>query len=486
MYAYKRGGGKITETKGIATSAIVVIAVVVIAVIAGAAFILSQPSSTPTTTTTKTTTTSSTTTSAPTTIHILAYEDIDKWMPQLVDAYNAETGKNLKLDIARFEYNQQSEILSSRIAAGQPVDVVYCTGDAVRPAIKAGVFRNMWDYFTPDFFNTTFPVGITILEGAAKSVGVNNMLPMIPYGAQVFGIYYNKVIFDKLGITVPNWQAKSYPDAFTFDEFYAMGDKIRNAGYIPIAIHGGETWAYFQVIETAMIAHVNGDILNDLYWPTLGGQMKFTDPLWVDIFREVQTITAKEFGSGFAAETESSAATLFATGKAAMFYDGTWGLRYLTPVMSTDFQFGYMPFPYNPAYHGQSLASITPDLGITTTASDALAQEIVGFFKYLYRDDVIVKASDPALRPGVGAPFKSTYGDQIVAKGWYNPPEMLSSVTDLLAHAIPDPTWLTVPELWNEILIQTSNVATGTSTPEQATQAIQTMYEKDYSNGLPR
>jgi ABC-type glycerol-3-phosphate transport system substrate-binding protein len=413
-----------------------------------------------------------------TTIHILAYEDIDWWMPDLLDEYNAETGKNLELDLRRIEYMEQAEVLTSILAAGEPVDFIYCTVSELKSLIRDGAFRDLRDYFDEEFLEEIYSFAVMNTEQTAYAVG-SDILPALPYGIMMYGFYYNPTMFENLGIEIPDWIEMTYPEAYTFDEFYAMCEEIEAAGIDPISFHGGETWAYFEVLFLTSGKHVDGDPWLELWKPTIEGTISMDDPVWVDVYEECAYLS-QYFTPGFAAETESSAAALFANGTTAMFFDGTWAMRYLTPVLGENFQFGYLPYPYNPNYHGIAWGCATPDFGISTTCSDELAEDIADFFRFLFRDDIIVKASDPAKRPGVGGPPKPTVVSAIKAKDWWEPAQMLDAIVAMSEHARPDPNWAMEGEMWWEMLVGCSNVCTGEWTPEQAVEHNAEIYDEVY------
>ena len=55
----------------------------------------------------------------------------------------------------------------------------------------------------------------------------------LPFSVGVVGFWYNKMLFEKAGITSP---------PATMDEFYAAVDKLEAAGIAPVSVGAGDKW----------------------------------------------------------------------------------------------------------------------------------------------------------------------------------------------------------------------------------------------------
>ena len=155
-------------------------------------------------------------------------------------------------------------------------------------------------------------------------------------------IYYNKAIFQEVGVDVPT----------TWDEFYAISEKIRAAGYEPLAM----------VYEMSVRSHLP-DALMMRSWtqeeynafminwskdaPAETLQYKWTDPNGVRIFQTIKDMADRQvLAQGFAGLTDyAQAKALFTTGKAAMYQDGSWAGGSAALPKEATFEWGYFYYP---------------------------------------------------------------------------------------------------------------------------------------------
>ena len=116
-------------------------------------------------------------------------------------------------------------IIKSRLATGEMADVfTYNTGSlfqAIRPD------RNLMPITQEDMLNRvldSFEATVTSPDGDIFGV---------PFGAAMGGgIFYNRGIYDELGLEVPR----------SWDEFMSNNAKIAEAGKVPVAQTYGDTW----------------------------------------------------------------------------------------------------------------------------------------------------------------------------------------------------------------------------------------------------
>lgn len=113
-------------------------------------------------------------------------------------------------------------------------------------------------------------------EGLRQVISYDNEKYAMPFAMSMLGnAWYNKQLFDELGITPPT----------TWEEWDAAAEKIENAGYIAMTSGGGSpAWTIYQfygpLIDTA------GE---EGYWEFAEGKMSLTDPRFVaavDLFEQ--------------------------------------------------------------------------------------------------------------------------------------------------------------------------------------------------------
>lgn len=153
-------------------------------------------------------------------------------------------------------------------------------------------------------------------------------------------IYYNKAIFDRLGLTVPNNRQP------TLDEFKAYVTAVKNAGYQPIALGNKERWPGAHLMEALAERVVDPTTLAKLRLACRQDTgVKWSDPAGVKILQTVADWGSSGYlANGYNAVDDAQARSLFESGKAAMYSGGTW-----TPATIVDeapkFNFGMMHYP---------------------------------------------------------------------------------------------------------------------------------------------
>ena len=122
-------------------------------------------------------------------------------------------------------------------------------------------------------------------------------------------LWINKAALDKVGGTPPT----------TWPEFFALADKFRAAGIIPVA-HGGQPWQDMTVWENVVLSQgpdFYRKALVDLDPKTLGSQQM------VDVFTTTRKIQSY-FDKGYVGRDWNLATAMVISGKAGMQFMGDW------------------------------------------------------------------------------------------------------------------------------------------------------------------
>jgi multiple sugar transport system substrate-binding protein len=166
-------------------------------------------------------------------------------------------------------------------------------------------------------------------------------------------IYYNKDIFDELGIVVPdNYQ-------FTSDEFYDVCVKIREAGYDPFANAVGDAAIMGHYLYSFVLTSMIGEEGVQQLWK---GEKSWKDPDVVEAFEYAKKlIDIPVYPATFATMKLGESHVYFHTErKAAMFLVGSWytGRAFVPPDSGgqpADFRLGMLRYPSFPNGVGNDL-----------------------------------------------------------------------------------------------------------------------------------
>ncbi|WP_304244542.1 ABC transporter substrate-binding protein [Gracilinema caldarium] len=151
----------------------------------------------------------------------------------------------------------------------------------------------------------------------------------VPFVAVSHGVYYNKDIFNKLRISIPE----------TWEDFLKVCDKIKAAGITPVANSLGDEWDIAEVVFMSIAPNFIGGREGRLAYES--GKRPWNDANMVATFQAMKDLVPY-LPAGFEALTYNDSNALFATGKAAMYFDGSWTLGTFKDV---PFQWGVFAPP---------------------------------------------------------------------------------------------------------------------------------------------
>ncbi len=134
----------------------------------------------------------------------------------------------------------------------------------------------------------------------------------LPLGLNVEGFWYNKALFEQAGIT-------SAP--VTWDEFEEDLAKLHDAGIQPLACGAADKWGATRLINAYTVRTLGADALKN----AADGNASYTDEGYVAAAAKVQEWADKGyFGEGVNTVDMNTAGSMLMTGKAAIFYNGSW------------------------------------------------------------------------------------------------------------------------------------------------------------------
>ncbi|MFE0449708.1 ABC transporter substrate-binding protein [Streptomyces sp. NPDC058914] len=160
-------------------------------------------------------------------------------------------------------------------------------------------------------------------------------LAVLPYEYNIEGIFYNKKVFGDNGLKVPG----------TWDELVSAAAKLEAKGVQPFSASGQQGWPLTRLISGYLYRSLGPYVLQDV----ADGKAKLTDPDYVKAAEEIAELGKKGyFGKGVGSIDYDTAMNQFLTGKAAMFYMGSWALANISDTKQNKLgaeNVGFMPFP---------------------------------------------------------------------------------------------------------------------------------------------
>lgn len=255
----------------------------------------------------------------------------------LAKQYKEQTGIT-----AKFELYAPSEVYSSKVRAAAQTNTlpdifgILAETRDFASFIKAGFITDLTTYMDEGGWKDSF---------FGKALSMNTFLPENEYGVKpgIYGvpidvtniqILYNKRLFKTAGLDPEN-------PPQTWDEFVNAGRKLRDNG-IQVLISGfGETW-----MLDCLANNFSWNLIGrDKIIATIKGEVPYTDPDWITIFKLFRTMyEEKLIATGAVTMVNKVAEQNFANEKAAMALNGSWCVN-VYDGMNPNLDYGVMPPP---------------------------------------------------------------------------------------------------------------------------------------------
>ncbi|MCI9888663.1 extracellular solute-binding protein [Micrococcales bacterium 31B] len=155
----------------------------------------------------------------------------------------------------------------------------------------------------------------------------------VPWTLQGEGIYYNKTLFAKAGVTAA---------PTTYDELVAAADALKAAGITPIEFGGTVNWHVMRLLDCLIEMRCGAELADRL---TTGDGDWAREPLVTEAFADLERWGANYLNPGYMGISDSDASQLFFTGRAAMALEGTWFNAQVTSNGLDPAEIGIFPFP---------------------------------------------------------------------------------------------------------------------------------------------
>jgi len=219
-------------------------------------------------------------------------------------------------------------VLATRMQSGDPPDSfqVHAGHELIDSWVKAGKMEPVTFVFKDNGWLDKYPkdvIDILSYKGEIWSVPANIHRSNV--------LWYNKKVFADNKLTAPT----------TFDEFFAVADKLKAVGITPLALGDNGIWAANHLFESVLLGSMGPEKYRGLW----DGSTDWNGP---EVKSALETF-AKMLGyvnADHAALSWDQAAQLVANGDAAMTIMGDWTEGYFKSIgLKPNVDFGYVPSP---------------------------------------------------------------------------------------------------------------------------------------------
>ncbi len=269
--------------------------------------------------------------------------------------------------------------ITTMMATGRTPDIFATwTSGRMEPFVEAGRMYDLSDRLDndPEFYSflQAGPLASTTFDGGIYA---------IPYNLNAEFIYYNKQVFDNLGLSIPQ----------TWDEFMNIIEVTKANGIIPIALGNAETWT--GTIPYMMIAARIGGL--EAIAETMAGERPWTDPIFIEAGNVLQDlINIGAFEANVNGISPNEARGKFMNGQAALWINGTWEIAVLSHQMGIE-NYGVFALPEFPGGQGKMTDQIVfADQAYAIGESSKHKDEAWEFLKFIFspeRQEALVKSN---------------------------------------------------------------------------------------------
>ncbi len=264
--------------------------------------------------------------------------------------------------------------------------------DQLRIAVAGGQEPNMFYTWPAAAVLASYARGgsLRALDDAARQYGWTEELPELevkrvsyrghmyayPFEQDYMLVYYNKDLFQRLGIQVPR----------TYQEFQQNCETIKQAGLVPIAFGNRGKWPATNTLSY-LLALVAGKQRQE---EVLFGDTPWTNEAYVEAAQTfLDWADRGYFPRGFNGIDYGEANSLFTMGQAAMTVTGTWVLQDMV-AGATDFELGTFMLPaIKPDLPKATMMGEGSQWSISARGSAQVHQAAVQFLAFLASDDNI-------------------------------------------------------------------------------------------------
>jgi raffinose/stachyose/melibiose transport system substrate-binding protein len=251
-----------------------------------------------------------------------------------IDRFN-KANPTTKITPTFFQNDAYKQKIKTAIGAGQAPTMIWgWGGGGLKSYVDASQVVDLTDWFSQNAAvkNKIFPssFGAATVGGKIYAMPIETVQPII--------LYYNKKVFDKVGVQPPQ----------SWGDIMALVPKFNAKGIAPFSLGGQSRWTNMMWLELLLDRQAGPDVFNKVF---AGEKDAWSDPAVLDMLNKVVgLVKANGFIKGFSSVTADSNAdqALLYTGKAAMMVHGSWSYG-IQQAQGGDFVksggLGWMNFP---------------------------------------------------------------------------------------------------------------------------------------------
>lgn len=326
--------------------------------------------------------------------------EIEDALVKVADGYT-KLHPDVKIKLISQPVETYQDWIKSCMISDDLPDIQSNHGTVLQSQYNAGLIINIADKFNSE---SPYADG-KVWKDTFKEEHINSSFDdkFMPFFGTELGIFYNKSIYKKLGLSVPK----------TWSEFMSNCKIIQDAGTLPIAFMAQKgdacEWLEWAVagglfakkhLENPNI-NVNRDIAvssYETYRAILTGEVNFAkDKEYKNEYRTYISRLSEilQYCGDYPGFEESVAKAMFSSGEAAHIHSGSWDIMGMMKNDNIDFEVGIFEFPVftekETPYYGKKLRNLSEQqVAVTKSAysEDGKLEKAIDFLQYFTSKDV--------------------------------------------------------------------------------------------------
>ena len=244
-----------------------------------------------------------------------------------VKAYEESTGNKVNDGSATSNEEWKAKVLTDFETGSEPDVLFFFTNADAEPFISAGKVVSIEE------IRAEYPDYAGNMKDSMMAVAADGKQYAVPSSGYWENMFVNKKVLEDCGVAVPG------PD-YTWEQFLADCETIKEAGYTPIACSLVEVphyWFEFTVMN-------NGTVENHLDVPAAADDAAAAK--WAAGLNDIKALyEAGYFPANTLTASDAETVELFNSGEAAFLIDGSWKVGYFTENAEdlNDFAIAYVP-----------------------------------------------------------------------------------------------------------------------------------------------
>lgn len=349
-------------------------------------------------------------------IHVANPKEQESVTYNIVQAFNEKNAGKYKVEFQAADTESHSKNMKLAASDNTLPEIFWLDASEAPEYSNAGVLLDLNDFLNE---NTEIKDALGGMESAFTD---DNGQYGLPYQCNVQGIFYNKELFDKVGVAYPTGET-------TYEDMLGMLAKFKENGITPLSIGSKNSgFAMWEFNET--LARYGWEENID---SILAGDKKFNNEDLVTCFEKLKGLAeAGAFPENMATIEYFDAKQLFNEGEAAMFGTGQWDCTEFDKNIGEKIGFWWGP-TFTDSDYDQEVAMKVPSAPIVVNAEVAEDEEVqeavFEFLKFYYSKEAAELSYEGSIFPATNYEGMSATDTQYamnamldtLASGWDSP-----------------------------------------------------------------